>query len=107
MVLDYLILSINLLKHLRWLELSFDTSEFCLSHQLKVETKEIEGMAEYQLFAIYHLPSIVFTFPAILYWNKRRLPPMSDQERISPYNINTISSKEVMKNKVKHNSEDY
>ena len=32
---------------------------------------------------------------------------MSDQERISPYNINTISSKEVMKNKVKHNSEDY
>ena len=32
---------------------------------------------------------------------------MSDQERISPYNINTISSKEVMKNKVKHHLEDY
>ena len=25
------------------------------------------------------------------------LPPMSDQDRISPYNINTISSKQVIR----------
>ena len=30
------------------------------------------------------------------------LTPMSDQDRISPYNINTISSRQVMRKKEKY-----
>ena len=35
--------------------------------------------------------------PSIQYTNLNPLTPMSDQDRISPYNINTISSRQVLR----------
>ena len=35
------------------------------------------------------------------------LTPMSDQDRISPYNINTISSRKVMRIKKKYKLREY
>ena len=50
-------------------------------------------------FLHWLLHSVLCTFPKVL---KRRtlfnpLTPVSDQDRISPYNINTISSRQVMR----------
>ena len=43
----------------------------------------------------------LFTYSTLVFWQVITNNPIttsSDQERISPYNINTISSRQVMKN---------
>ena len=43
----------------------------------------------------------LFTYSTLVFWQvitNNPITPSSDQERISPYNINTISSRQVMKN---------
>ena len=43
----------------------------------------------------------LFTYSTLVFWQvitNNPINPSSDQERISPYNINTISSRQVMKN---------
>ena len=43
----------------------------------------------------------LFTDSTLVLWQvitNNPITPSSDQERISPYNINTISSRQVMKN---------
>ena len=43
----------------------------------------------------------LFTYSTLVFWQvitNNPITPSSDQEGISPYNINTISSRQVMKN---------
>ena len=43
----------------------------------------------------------LFTYSTLVFWQvitNNPITPGSDQEGISPYNINTISSRQVMKN---------
>ena len=60
-----------------------------------------------QWLAGKHNHFFLFTLFSINPTNLKPLTPMSDQDRISPYNINTISSRQVMRIKKKISIMDY
>ena len=66
-----------------------------------------EKQGKKQWLAGNHNHFFLFTLFSINPTNLKPLTPMSDQDRISPYNINTMSSRQVMRIKKKISIMDY
>ena len=81
-----------------------DPTPFCTTKQAGVYLFLPDGMLVYYRHFIpqycIRFPPEVFssmlTFPSLHKWYFNPLTPIGDQDRISPYNINTISSRQVM-----------